>query len=294
MNKILIAFVLAFGYCFTASAQYSQDPNVDYVQINAKGWLFCPVTDTQSVLGFLAVVDDASITGANIQILWYERESDGSWSTWGWADAQQVGESVWWVRTHVNDPLAFMYDTTLNEAAEAVGPDAAVDPVQLGNGLFLDDPFQAAVQQVQDPAALLDVLSAAGWQSAPGMSALAAGGTVICDGQAVDAVQNLLDGMASEVELDYFGSSSTSSSCSWPCKCKTKWKTTCDDWKFDHSYVQGSIKYCVYTKTCTTTRTRSGLTWLLCDPCGSVDSWDNTKSKTTQVLVGDPCEPPVE
>lgn len=49
--RALTAAVLLGILPMIASAQYSQNPDADYIQINVKGWLFCPVTDQSRVQG---------------------------------------------------------------------------------------------------------------------------------------------------------------------------------------------------------------------------------------------------
>jgi len=105
MSKFCVV-VLAVGFAVTAHAQYSQNPDADYVQINVEGWMFCPATDSSEVKGFLAFLDERDPAGSNIQLVWYQQEADGAWSSWGW-EAPDFGGAVWWVRSHLNDPLAF-------------------------------------------------------------------------------------------------------------------------------------------------------------------------------------------
>jgi len=279
------------AWCPAASAQYSQNPDAEYVQISAEGWLFAPATDTQAVLGFLAVPDGVAPTGLNIALLWYEREADGSWSSWGW-EQPQTGEAVWWVRTHLGDDSAFTLDIDLNAAAAGVAPETALAPSPLGSGLFLDDPLQPVVQQSEDPAGLVDVLATTGWQVAPELSALDAGGPIPCDGQAVNAVQLLLNDLARDVELGYFGSSSTLAVCAAPCTCATSVGVTiCGDWRLTGSQEFGSLKYCDWERTCHKNTRKRGeyRTCFSCDD-DSTSFW----TVTTQTIVAaeDDCDPP--
>lgn len=76
----MAAIGLLWYFSPIAGAQYSENPDADYMQINVKGWLFCPVTDASEVKGFLAYLD-GDCTGSNIEVVWYEREGNDTWST---------------------------------------------------------------------------------------------------------------------------------------------------------------------------------------------------------------------
>src|SRR5258707_480281 len=49
-------------------------------------WTVSPAMQGDNVKGFLAYADPNSIVGSNISVVWYQREMDGSWTTWGWED----------------------------------------------------------------------------------------------------------------------------------------------------------------------------------------------------------------
>lgn len=280
--------------CFApAHAQYSQNSDVNYMQISARGWLFCPATSANEIRGFLALLEDGLAIGSNIELVWYQREANGSWTSWGW-EQRDLGEAVWWVRSHLNDPLAFTLDVELNEAAESVEPEAATPPVPLVNGLFFDDPIQPVVQQSENAAAVVDGLAVAGWQVAPIMSSLEAGGVAPCDQQSVNAMQSLLNDLASDVEMAYFGTATISSTCSWPCKCTyTYGAPTCGAWTFLYSVPQsGGGLVCHYSRSCTRTWTSTGETWLLCRDCAATGTENYIERARTNALPGDPCMPP--
>lgn len=293
MNKFFgLMLALVLGCAMPTHAQYSQNPDADYVQINAEGWLFCPATDSSEVKGFLALLDGAGSAGLNIQLVWYQAEADGSWTSWGWEEPD-FGGAVWWVRSYLNDSLAFTHDIDLNEAAETVGPEAAVPPLPLVNGMFGDDPFQPVVEQAEDPVAVVDVLATAGWQIVPAMSSVEVGDANPCGPESANALQCLLDELASEVELAYFGSSNrnTGGEIGWPCKCtRTYVYGIWGPWGFSHGHHTGGGRTtCHYTRTRPATMTAKGRhRW--CWPCDDVVPFVDTGKTSIDVDSG-PCPP---
>src|SRR5262245_10664263 len=55
-----------------------------FTTFQVNNWTVSPALQNQTVKGFLAYSDPNSINGSNISVLWYQREADGSWTTWGW------------------------------------------------------------------------------------------------------------------------------------------------------------------------------------------------------------------
>src|SRR3954470_5971318 len=108
----------------------AQDVYVTY-QIN--NWTLAPAIIGQNVKGFLAYSDPTSNTGSNISIVWYQREGNGSWTTWAWETHNLCGGTLW-VRAALADNLVFENEPILSDAAwEGC---AASAPKQVINGLF--------------------------------------------------------------------------------------------------------------------------------------------------------------
>src|SRR2546425_421121 len=55
-----------------------------YTTIQVSQWTVAPAIVNHSVRGFLAYASPETVVGSNITLVWYQRESDGSWTTWGW------------------------------------------------------------------------------------------------------------------------------------------------------------------------------------------------------------------
>src|ERR1043165_9473804 len=141
----VVAAVLMVLGLSTAEAQQTPPPAFTTFQINS--WTLSPAVHNQQVKGFLAVLDGGSVVGANISVVWYEREADGSWTSWGWP-SYDVTDAVLYVRGMFNDNAIFEQDPVLSEAAW--GTAANHQPKQVVNGLFWDDPVQPLVQAVPD------------------------------------------------------------------------------------------------------------------------------------------------
>lgn len=273
-------------------AQHSQNPDASYMRFEINHWVFAPVTDDVRLLGFLAWFEDGEVTGSNIAIIWYQRENDDTWTTWGW-DGDDMGAAGAWVRLHVGDESALSLELDVDGEADFSGPEGAVPPTQMANGLFLDDPAQIWIAESPDPEADMETLVAIGWPAAPSMSALEVSDPAVCDDQSVQQVEFLLDDLASDVETAYFGQTTIGQACVWPCRCTTTFGTpTCGAWIFEFSVPQsGGGLVCHYHRSCSRTYTKTGRRWY-CLGCGSSGTQNYTEHGRTNALPGDPCSPP--
>ena len=97
----------------------------------ANSWA-SPALVNGTVQGWLAYADAGTVVGSNIAVVWYQRESDGTWTTWGWT-SNSLGAAVGYIHDLYQTP-AFIQDGQLVEAAIAAAFEA---PKEMMNGLSL-------------------------------------------------------------------------------------------------------------------------------------------------------------
>ena len=276
-----------------AGAQYSINPDADYMRFDVKGWMFCPVTNTTQVQGFLAyLIGDG--TGANVQLVWYERVGVDSWSTWAWQE-KDLGAAVWYVRSILADDTAFTRDLELNDAALVAGPESAKAPKPMSNGLFFDDPIQPVVQQSSDPGTVLDLLEVVGWQVAPSISQMQVGNAMDCNGEPIGPVLYLMRDLTNRVEDAYFASSTVVNPCQqWPCTCTTTFgastPTPPGTWTVTPVTVGNRVR-CSYSRPATRSWSKAGKTWFWCNNCANTGSQDGFECGLEDVDIGTSCPP---
>ncbi len=282
----LFAPVAAMMILTCGGTSHAQDAP-SYVRFEVGGWTFTPAIVQTSVEGFLAWVEDVEAVGENITVMWYQHESDGTWTTWAW-QSNDVGVAALHVRGLLGDQLVFASDTDVIAWVEAAsGPAASLEVV---DGLFFDDPFQAVVASHPDPPEMMDVLVAVGWQAAPNLSALAVEAAADCD---ITPEALLLNDLKSDAELTLFGQTAVADDClSWPCKCKLTYGTwACPAWVlYDTVTIPGGT-VCHYERTCTRPWTKTGRHWT-CFSCANTGTETRYETQRTNAIDPDPCVAP--
>ena len=293
----VVAAVLLFLRLGLAQAQQNPPPAFTTFQLNS--WTLSPAIHGQQVKGFLAVLDSGSAVGSNISVVWYQREADESWSTWGWP-SYDVTDAVRYVRGMFNDNEIFEQDPILSEAAW--GTATGDVPKQVINGLFWDDPVQPLVQAVPDPQELLSTLVEVGWEAAPDLSPLAVSSPLVCEENQVpqDPVKALMDDLGNKAELTLFGSSTFNLLCEYiPCSgCQKIYdgKTPAPGsvWVFHSRILQANNAYlCFYDRSARQYWRETGVSYLFCNQCNSTGYITTTMHAQTLSAVGDSdCHPP--
>jgi hypothetical protein len=271
-----------------------------YVSFKVNSWTVAPAIMTgQHVKGFLAFADPNSLVGLNMSVIWYQREADGTWTTWGWTD-YYLTDAVHYVRDLYNDQTIFDKSPALMIAG--CEDPAGNQPKQIINGLFFDDPAQGLVASAEDPEGLVDVLVQVGWQAAADLSPLAVKETVVCDPNQVpkDPVQAMMDQFVYTTGMTLFGSADISLEC-LPLGCPGCVVTYGGSipvpgapWVLFKSMVlEDGSTLCVWDKAATVHYQESGRSYILCFTCN--DSGDEAgKIRTTTLSSpGDPvCHEP--
>jgi hypothetical protein len=274
----------------------AQDVYVTY-QIN--NWTLAPAITGQAVKGFLAYADAGSIAGANISVVWYQREADGSWTTWAWP-GYDLCDAALYVRARYSDNLIFEQEPVLSDAAWATPSGHA--PKQVVNGLFFDDPVQSLVEGSPEPEALVSTLVNIGWEAAPDLSPLAVTNPVFCDPTqpAKDAVAALMDAEVYHTEMRLFGTSLIELLCgAAPCTgCATvyggKQPRAGSTWRFRRRVVlsDGSA-VCYYDRDAVVNWHEEGVSYIFCNQCNGSGQITTTMHAETYSGAGDSgCHPP--
>jgi hypothetical protein len=292
------AFAIA-GIVGVSVAQTDPDADV-YVTYKLNSWTVAPAITNSTVKGFLAYADETSIVGSNISVVWYQREDDGSWTTWAWSTYDLTDATIY-VRALYNDDLIFEDEPVLSVAAWNL-PAAGSQPKQVVNGLFFDDPVQPLVEGSSEPQTLVSTLVDIGWEAAPDLSPLAVAEPEVCDPSQPpkDPVKALMDEYVYKTEVRLFGSSSEVLECV-PLGCagcehieRSKTPAPGSVWTFHHSVVlpDGTI-VCYYDRPARIYWHEEGLSRWLCHVCndsGYTDTMMHTK--TTTPPGGSGCTPP--
>src|SRR6185436_12255411 len=144
-------------------------------------------------------------------VVWYQREADGSWTSWAW-EGYDLPDAIVHARTQLNDNTIYNDDPILSVEAQGAAP--GHEPRQLVNGLFIDDPLQTVVQTCSTPAAFVTALVEAGWAAAPELSPLAVSDAVVCgETDPLSPDQALLKELAFKTEMTLHGVSSVNLQC---------------------------------------------------------------------------------
>jgi hypothetical protein len=293
-----LPLVAALATVVLTSLARAQDVYVTY-QIN--NWTVAPAITGQAIKGFLAYTLPTSVTGANISLAWYQREADGSWTTWAWG-THDLCEAVLWVRAHLSDDSVFEYEPTLSGAASQAGCQAR-NPKPVVNGLFFDDPVQSLVENSSEPELLVTTLVDIGWEAAPDLSPLAVTNPVVCDPNAPpkDAVAALMDAETYWTELTLFGSSTASLLCSGTCPgCQRiysgKQPAAGSSWTLRSRIgLSDGTTMCSYDRAAIQTWHESGRpeSYPMCYVCNGSGQINTTMHATTYSGAGDAdCHPP--
>lgn len=218
MKRWMAAVAASVGL-WAASPSQAQITTTNYATSQFDAWTFAPIVSGGAVLGFLCWADPMALTGDNIPIIWYHRDSNGQWATAGWAD-YDLGTAVMYIRAAYSDDAIFEIDPTLSVAMNE--NTQFNQPKELVNGLFFDDPAHVLLETATDPESLMATLVHIGWEAAPELSVLAVDADVPeCEGPpATDAkaVDLLLDEMLVKMEFAVLGEVLTNVDC-FPVGC---------------------------------------------------------------------------
>jgi len=292
------AAVVAAALAIAALTGFARAQDV-YVTYRVNNWTLAPAITGQAVKGFLAYADPTSVTGSNITVVWYQREADGSWTTWAWTGYDLCGATLY-LRGLLSDRLVFEDEPVLSAAAW--DGCAAHLPKQVVNGLFFDDPAQPLVQGSPEPEALVSALVDVGWEAAPDLSPLAVAAPVVCtEGQAPkDAVKALMDVETYWTEIALFGASTVDLLCnSAPCNgCQTiygaRTPASGSSWVLHSRIVLPDGRtMCCYDRDAVQNWHEVGLSYIFCNACNATGTIHCTLHAQTFSGAGDgDCHPP--
>jgi len=289
--------------CLTPSAVQADPPA--YWRGNVSGWVFAPAIVSGGVVGHLGWADTAVITGNNIAIVWFQRESNGTWTTWGWKSGDFC-KAVDALRTSLSQPTLWAEDDDiLTKLSECAPVTSAEPPTALASGLFIDDPILEAVSASEDPVQFVAALADFGWASAPTISAILAQQTLTNTGVPCDAdssvswtADQLILRMTYESETVMFGSSTVSATLACTMLCSGCWSTTTytawGAWVFVGSATSPvGVLTCTYSRTRTKTRTWTGATFWSCAACPGPTVTTQTQTRVVRpVPAAAGCSPP--
>lgn len=276
----------------------SVDPMVSWIRITEGNWTFAPAGEGEQVKGFLAWMDPNLAVTGNVTVLWFQREVGDHWTMWGWQNATK-GEAAAWVGRHLETAPQFVADPELGTLAfdfEALQIPPQ-DPLEMSLGLFIGDPAAEFVEHSLHPTQAMDMLCANGWAVAPTLSALVVNSSLPCSEQGYSGVEAMLNGFTTTVEETFFGASTVSTSCQWPCSGCTRvygaWTPGTGPWTLmGRRQTAPGTDTCYWSRPGTRTWTEMGKTWFLCRTCSGTGTDSGPETTTTTVLRSDPCVPP--
>jgi hypothetical protein len=269
-----------------------------FTTFQVNNWTVSPAVQNQTVMGFLAYADPNSIVGSNIPVVWYQREADGSWTTWGWQD-YDVTDAVLLARAYLADDTIFNDDPILSVQAQGVASGHL--PKEVVNGLFIDDPLQEVMQTCSTPVEFMTALVDAGWSAAADLSPLAVSQAVTCGENLLEnPIQAMMTEMAFKTEMTLYGVSTLNLDCfRIPCAgCQRiydgKTPAPGSAWVFHSRILQANNSYlCFYDRDARQYWRETGLSYLFCNTCTGTGYISTTMHAQTISPVGDPdCHPP--
>jgi hypothetical protein len=295
----LSAAVAACGALLTCADAYAQGTTTRpvFATHSFGAWTFEPIMVSGSVAGFLAYADPASLTGDNIPMVWYEKNLDGSWTTWAW-EQRDLGAGVRWVREAYGKPELLTGSPTLNSVVG--GATTLVAPKSMVGGLYEDDPMQAVIEGAEDPAAAMSLLELIGWAAAPGLSTLAVVDLQDCtQATTIPAVEQMLNESAYKMEVILTGVATTLVDCFSACTgCITSYEAPVPSpggsWQLCYEELPDSAptqKICHYTYPGTQSYWNSGQE-LTCGTCTASGTLSVQIPGQSEVGREQPCQEP--
>lgn len=262
-------------------------------------WTFAPAGVGTEVRGFLTWMDPGLAIGANLTILWYQREPGDTWTTWAWS-GESLAEASAWVAGYLGSASIFSEDPALRSLVFEVpdGADPPAPPSLVVGGLFVEDPAQSLVEGAEDPVEVMELLALNGWTAAPELSAMVVDSGAPCAGSGQDAVEAMLDQFALTVEETFFGQSTITLTCVWPCGGCTRtfgpWTPGTGPWTLVKRFPSApNTDTCEWSRPGTRTCTKSGKTRVWCHVCsGACPADPGPETARTTVFRLDPCVPP--
>jgi hypothetical protein len=275
----------------------------EYWRGHVNGWVFAPAFVNGSLVGFLGWADTAPIVGSNISIVWLQKETGGSWSTWGWSTGNFAG-AVGSLRTSFGNSLWHWEDDIEAKLAQAAPVDDE-PPTAMTGGLLEGDPVATAIAGDPSAPAIVQTLASLGWTAAPTISVIAAQSEVAeasCDPTAA-TTEVLCDRMEYEAETAILGQTAvTASSACITSLCWGCWSHPLDPnpwsaWSLSYSETTpAGVLICHYVRTRERQMQYSGYTFIDCHDCSVLSGWQTQTQTGTTRTVGNtgtcPSPPP--
>lgn len=303
MRMWMAAAVTAVGVLLSSAPADAQVGRPVYATQEFDAWTFAPVLIDGTVEGFFCYIDPDQIVGDNIPLVWYDKGADGEWTMFGWQQYDLAGAVKWVLEAHENPELFKNY----SQFARLVGATTvAVQPKNMTEGLFSDDPMHQLIEVADDPVAVIDLLESIGWGTAPSLSQIAvAPPDQTCNPEGVDPLKKLLEESAHKMEVIITGVASTPVDCfsyggvSGGCTgCIKNYDPMVPDpgasWIFRYSSTPASFpndKFCYYDFPATQRWFYSGQK-VSCAECTGSGTDSTFIFKTVRVGRSEECHPP--
>lgn len=181
------------------------------------GWVFHPIADETQVIAFYGELESQDAIGANVKQMYFVRDSEGEWTSYGW-DQGDTDSAIAWIQS-VHGVKALDRD---NEYAGYSPTEAPVDPAPMKGGIFIDDPNFDIFEQMDPEArgALVYWLVEAGYAASPKLAEL-----LITEYEGGPEVLNeLMNYLTNQAEYTLFPAKTTYAvtvALAWPCTCTT-------------------------------------------------------------------------
>jgi hypothetical protein len=263
------------------------DDEVKTVRHDTMNWTFATAVSGDKVVGFLGWVDASEAVLGNIKVMWFERESDGRWTSWAWAD-NDLGTAVNSVRTLLSDDTVFDQDEDLKQAAWASLDQGFKMPDPVVKGLYADDELQNVVSTSTNPDEMVEWLADAGWPVGKTLSSELAKADKDCQGVLKEPIDGIMDSLANRSETALFGSSDTADPCAalW-CKCTTTTTSTLAPppatWTLTGQTRVAGGWICIWSHPTVVTATSTGEHWYCPSCAGTVTGTGTTTMRTTAI-----------
>lgn len=261
------------------------------------GWRFVPLLSATRVEGVLAWRPLESLVGSNLGVLWFQRQSNGTWQAIAWP-ANSLGLAVLTIRAIPGREQAFEAEADLLLHMHRVC--AGEDPVQVIKGLLEDDPLQPVLVNNPDAPSIIEALALLGWQVAPDLSPLMSGTPRICHGAPIAPIDDFMNMIVAGATMSHYGESFDPDDCPedrpWPCEgCTGAYTGTTGTgpWTLTVKAV-GNYKRCIWTRPATSNLSYTGRTMVLCNACPATTSVTGCEFWDERVPPNEPCPPAPE
>ena len=160
VNKFALALSI-----ITTSTALGVDRSVSDLIISLDDWQLVPTLIGTKVESFVGICDPAIAVGSNITAVWFLRTDDNQWQTFAWYEPDNIKAIA-----HIKSTLGLDDSMDVNwpdpEAQQGVDPAFAEAPSAFATGVFVDDPYAAIINSLEEPTTFIEALTNLGWSAA--------------------------------------------------------------------------------------------------------------------------------